>query len=163
AFLADHAEFLGDSYPWSLKEFYLAYRCVVRAKVAAIRWMQATQATQGTQAALGQARGLLRTALRHLERATVRLVLVGGLPGSGKSTLAGALADRHGWCLLRSDVVRRELSGEEAEPAGYGQGRYTTEVTERTYAELLHRSEMMLALGETVQQLGVGAFRDLGR
>ena len=77
----------------------------------------------------------------------MRVVL--GLPGSGKSTLAGALADRHGWCLLRSDVVRRELCGEEAEPAGYGQGRYATEVMERTYAELLHRSEMMLALGET--------------
>ena len=144
AFLADHAEFLGDRSPQSLAEFYLAYRSVVRAKVAAIRW------TQGTQAALGQARGLLRMALEHLERATVRLVLVGGLPGSGKSTVAGALADRHGWCLLRSDVVRRELCGEGAALAGYRQGRYATEVTERTYAELLHRSEMMLALGETV-------------
>src|SRR5438876_1013369 len=79
AFLADHAEFLGDRYPQSLAEFYLAYRGVVRAKVAAIRW---AQGTQGALGALGQSRGLLHTALRHLERATVRLVLVGGLPGS---------------------------------------------------------------------------------
>lgn len=144
AFLADHAEFLGDRYPQSLADFYIAYRFVVRAKVAAIRWAQRAEGRPS------EARGLLRSALQQLEQATVRLVLVGGLPGSGKSTLAAALADRHGWWVLRSDEVRRELCGGELEPAGYEQGRYATVVTDRIYTELLRRSEMMLALGETV-------------
>ncbi len=122
-FLADHAEFLGDRYPPSLAEFYIAYRSIVRAKVAAIRW------TQGAQGAMHQVRQLFAMALAHLERASVRIVVVGGLPGSGKSTLAAALADRHGWCLLRSDVVRRELFDLPSEAPGFDEGPYSASAT----------------------------------
>lgn len=43
----------------------------------------------------------------------MRLVLVRGLPGSSKSTLAQALNPATGWTLLRSDMVRKELAGQD--------------------------------------------------
>ncbi len=36
--------------------------------------------------------------------------MVGGLPGTGKSTLARSLAEEHGFHLIRSDLVRKELA-----------------------------------------------------
>jgi uncharacterized protein len=55
--------------------------------------------------------------------------------------------------VLSSDRIRKELAGLPAEartPAPYGNGIYTTEWTERTYAELLRRASVLLAHGESV-------------
>ncbi|MCM2577425.1 bifunctional aminoglycoside phosphotransferase/ATP-binding protein [Streptomyces meridianus] len=147
SFLARYSEYSGDPAPPSLRHHYVAYRAFVRCKVALVR------AGQGDAAAVTEARRLLTAALRHLRTSEVALVLVGGLPGSGKSTLAGALADRLGVTLLSSDRVRKELAGippEQPAPAGYGQGLYRPEWTDRTYAALLERARALLAAGETV-------------
>lgn len=128
-FLAQYSEYFGDPAPPSLWHHYVAYRAFVRAKVSLI---QARQGTPGAQAA---ARRLVMTALRHLHTSAVGLTLVGGLPGSGKSTLSGALADRLGVTLLSSDRLRKELAGipaEESAAAGYGEGLYTPEWTNKT-------------------------------
>jgi predicted kinase len=80
-------------------------------------------------------------------------VLVGGLPGSGKSTLARGLAERAGFRVIRSDLVRKELAGAfggEPRPAAFGEGIYTAEWTERTYAECLRRAEELLFEGNRV-------------
>jgi predicted kinase len=93
------------------------------------------------------------TALRHLRTSAVGLTLVGGLPGSGKSTLAGALADRLGVTLLSSDRLRKELAGipaEQSAAARYGEGLYTPEWTDKTYAALLGRAAALLSSGESV-------------
>ncbi|MFD8006192.1 bifunctional aminoglycoside phosphotransferase/ATP-binding protein [Streptomyces mirabilis] len=146
-FLAAYSEYSGDPAPSSLRHHYVAYRAFVRAKVALI------QARQGAPGAAGAARRLIATALRHLRTSAVGLTLVGGLPGSGKSTLSGALADRLGVTLLSSDRVRKELAGipaEEPASAGYGEGLYTPEWTDKTYAALLDRASALLADGESV-------------
>jgi predicted kinase len=73
--------------------------------------------------------------------------------GSGKSTHSGALADRLGVTLLSSDHLRKELAGipaEESAAAGYGEGLYTPEWTEKTYASLLDRASALLSCGESV-------------
>ena len=119
----------------------------MRAKVSAIR------AAQGHERAGDEARRLLALALRHLEAARVRLVLVGGLPGTGKSTVARALGDALEATVLRSDEVRKELAGLPADapaPAGYGQGIYSAAATAETYRELLARAEVALGMGEIV-------------
>jgi aminoglycoside phosphotransferase family enzyme/predicted kinase len=146
-FLAEYSEYSGDPAPSSLRHHYVAYRAFVRAKVALI------QARQGTPGAEAAARRLTMTALRHLRTATVGLTLVGGLPGSGKSTLSGALADRLGVTLLSSDRLRKELAGipaEQSAAADYGEGIYTSEWTDKTYAVLLDRASALLSNGESV-------------
>ncbi|WP_189940929.1 bifunctional aminoglycoside phosphotransferase/ATP-binding protein [Streptomyces aurantiogriseus] len=146
-FLAQYSEYSGDPAPPSLWHHYVAYRAFVRAKVSLI------QARQGAPGAEAASRRLVTTALRHLRTSAVGLTLVGGLPGSGKSTLSGALADRLGVTLLSSDRLRKELAGIPADqpaPAGYGEGLYTPEWTQRTYAMLLDRASALLSSGESV-------------
>jgi len=145
--LDSYAEFSGDPAPPALRHHYLAYRAFVRAKVACLRY------AQHDPTALGRARRDAAVALAHLRAGDVRLVLVGGLPGTGKTTIAGLLADELGATLLSSDRLRKELAGVSPQrhaAAPYEQGIYRPEHTERVYAELLHRAETLLALGETV-------------
>src|SRR5207237_10108540 len=74
------------------------------------------------------------------------------LPGSGKSTLARALADRAGFAIVRSDLVRKELAGVSGpeRPPLPDQGIYAPDWTERTYAECLRRAEEQLFEGRRV-------------
>lgn len=141
------AERLGERHPASLAGHHVAHRAHVRAKVAAIR------AGQGREGAGAEAARLHALALRRLERARVRLVLVGGAPGTGKSTLARGLAEREGWRLLRSDEVRKALAGRdpgEAAPAPWGGGIYAPEAGDRVYAALAERAAGLMAMGESV-------------
>ncbi|HET9443216.1 MAG TPA: AAA family ATPase [Acidimicrobiales bacterium] len=152
AFLAAYRRHADDTWPESLAHHHIAYRAQVRAKVGAIRAAQDEAAPQDA------ARSLLAMARSHLEAATVRLVLVGGLPGTGKSTLAAGVGDALGAAVLRSDEVRKELAGVGAGPGGpapgtgaaFGEGLYRPEITGATYAALLARAEVALGLGETV-------------
>lgn len=146
-FLDWYAEFSGDNAPTSLVEHYLAYRAFVRAKVACVRH------EQGVSAAASEARRFATTALAHLQRGAVKLVVIGGAPGTGKSTVAAGVADRLGMTLLSSDRVRKELAhGAPTESAvvDLGQGIYTLEWTRQVYAELMRRASMLLRLGESV-------------
>jgi predicted kinase len=73
--------------------------------------------------------------------------------GSGKSVLAEALAQRLDLEVLSSDVMRKESAGIEpttAAHAAYGEGLYTAERTEATYAQLFERADYLLAQGRSV-------------
>jgi aminoglycoside phosphotransferase family enzyme/predicted kinase len=140
-----YASLSGDPAPATLVHHYVAYRAFMRAMVACL--------PHGPEHRTAAPTRLLGLAHRHLEASRVSLVLVGGPPGTGKSTVSAGLADELGWTVLSSDRIRKELAGipaEEHVPAPMGQGIYTPEWTERTYAEMLHRAEALLALGECV-------------
>jgi uncharacterized protein len=142
-----YAEYSGDAAPPALRHHYIAYRAFVRAKVACVRH------DQGDTGAARLARGYASLALRHLRQGVPRLILVGGLPGSGKSTVSGAIADRLGGTVLRSDRIRKEMAGlspEQNAAEEYGEGLYDTAHTTRTYHELCRRAGELLQLGETV-------------
>ena len=141
-FLGWHREFSMDTWPDSLAHHYIAYRAHVRAKVNAIR------VEQGDADAAPMATRLLELCLRHLEAARVRLVLVGGAPGTGKSALADALAAELPLVVVRTDDLRDGMPAHE--PAGYGEGRYTTAARSSVYDRLFARARMLLELGESV-------------
>lgn len=164
AFLAMDLEFLGrkdlgdyflDRYahqsdetaPQSLRDFYIAYRAVVRAKVDCVRL------TQGKGEAAVAAARHLAIAVRHLENGAVRLVLVGGAPGTGKSTLAGGLAERVGAHVLSTDDVRRELRESGAisgDPGILNAGLYFADNVAAVYEAMLHRARLLLGNGHSV-------------
>ncbi|MST33015.1 AAA family ATPase [Acidimicrobiaceae bacterium USS-CC1] len=147
ALLRAYRSLTGEDWPASLADFWVAYRALVRAKVALLR-------APWDPGAPGQAEELLGLCRRHLEAATVRLVLVGGTPGTGKTTVASGLADRTGWVHLATDEVRADLppsaAPAEVRGAGYGVGRYRAELVSATYRLLLERAESCLAAGESV-------------
>ncbi|MEV4643554.1 AAA family ATPase [Saccharopolyspora sp. NPDC049357] len=145
-FLGWYAELSGAQVPRSLADHYIAYRAFVRSKVACLRH------EQGVAAAADEARKLAGMALEHLRSGQVRLVVVGGLPGVGKSTVAGALADRMGGVLLRTDQIRREMPRAAGlDPgAGYGRGLYDSAQVHDTYGEMFSRCSQLIEYGESV-------------
>ena len=102
-FVNRFVEFAGDPCPPSLIHHYIAYRAVMRAKIAAIR------CEQGDVTAAEQARRLAAIGLRHLRLGRPTLVLVGGLPGTGKTTIAAGTRRRPG---VRRDPLRPDPQGD---------------------------------------------------
>lgn len=142
-----YAEFSGDACPGTLMHHYIAYRAVVRAKVTALRH------EQGDEASREVSLGLLAQADRNLDRGRVRLVLVGGLSATGKTTVSRVVGDHLDAVVLRSDVIRKELTGLDPASdasADIDSGLYSREHTEATYAELLRRARTALSLGASV-------------
>jgi aminoglycoside phosphotransferase family enzyme/predicted kinase len=138
-----------------LLALYTAYRAAVRGTVEGLLLAEREVPEPDRAAALGRARAHWLLALTELEAPGRRpcLLLVAGLPGTGKSTLARGLAARAGFLVIRSDVVRRDLTGLPGGgdvPPPVRESVYTAEATGRTYAECLRRAERLLAEGERV-------------
>jgi aminoglycoside phosphotransferase family enzyme/predicted kinase len=145
----------GDEEGPALLPFYTAYRAAVRGKVEGLELLEKEIPQGERDAALTRARAHRLLALGELEPPGRRpcLVLVGGLPGSGKSTLAKSLAEQAAFHIVRSDVVRKDLAGLDAQVTArfaYNEGIYTPAWTERTYAECLSRAERLLFEGQRV-------------
>ncbi len=67
-----------------------------------------------------------------------------GMIATGKSYLAQTLAEKMGCSYYNSDVVRKEIAGEQAEYSRFtatGEGIYSRDFSRRTYGELLTRVE----------------------
>jgi uncharacterized protein len=135
-----------DHWPASLEHFYIAYRAVVRGKVACLRVADDPDAA-------GVAHALMTLAASHLVAGRVRLVLIGGPPATGKTSVARILSNLTGWPALHSDEVRKQLAGLEpatAAEAPLGRGLYSAEWTDRTYTALLDRARGWLERGSSV-------------
>jgi aminoglycoside phosphotransferase family enzyme/predicted kinase len=146
-FLDAYRELSGETHPRSLEHHYIAYRALVRAKIACLL------VEGGVPTAAPEASALLDLCARHLYQGRVQLVLVGGPPATGKSTLAERIGQQLGCTVLRSDEVRKELAGlasTERAGAPLDAGIYTPAATDATYAELLRRAEVATSRGESV-------------
>lgn len=146
-FLDRYRERTDDAWPESLEHLYIAYRALVRAKVACLR------ARAGAPRAGQTARDLTALARAHLEAGRVRLVLVGGAPGTGKTTLARGVARELDLPVFHSDEVRKELAGiapTARERSAVDAGIYTPEWDARTYEELCRRAAERLRRGVSV-------------
>ncbi|WP_156669453.1 bifunctional aminoglycoside phosphotransferase/ATP-binding protein [Mycobacterium sp. E3339] len=146
-FLERYAHHSGDTAPPSLREFYIAYRAVVRAKVDCVRQ------SQGKAAAAEDAARHLAIATAHLQTGTVRLALVGGNPGTGKSTVARGLAESFDAQLISTDDVRRELRDSGAiagAPGVLNAGLYSPDQVAVVYETALRRAQRLLGGGHSV-------------
>ncbi|HET7097256.1 MAG TPA: AAA family ATPase [Casimicrobiaceae bacterium] len=126
----------GDYAGLAVLPFYLAYRALVRAKVALLR---AAQAGAGATAARTEARGYLRLASKYATPPAPALIITTGLSGSGKTTLSGALLERIGAVRVRSDVERKRMHGlapRDRAGASIDGGLYSPAATDLTYERL---------------------------
>ncbi|MDD5383821.1 MAG: AAA family ATPase [Gallionella sp.] len=147
-FLNAYLEGSGDYSGVGVLRFYLAYRAMVRAKVAAIRANQEDPAQ--AQRELKDCRSYLALARDCLTRRRPALIITHGLPGCGKSTFAQIALERLGAIRVRSDVERKRLFGLTAladSRSQTGGGIYGEEATRRTYARLHELARGLLAAG----------------
>jgi len=150
-FLRTYASERDDFDLYGVVDYFIAYRALVRAKVAVITSVDAdVDAGQRSRAAASAGRHLKLVAEVMGSRRRGSLVLVGGVVGTGKSTVAGALAEQLGGVVISSDRVRKQLAGL---PPSSGiralpdEGIYAPDAVERTYAALFERARPIVDSG----------------
>ena len=140
----------GDYAGVPLLRFFVVYRAMVRAKVAALRLAQPDLSARERRAGQAEYRAYLQLAEAGTHPPPVRLVITHGLSGSGKSTLVHRLLGHWPAIHLRSDVERKRLFGlpmDARSASAVAGGIYTPEATERTYARLAELARTLLVAG----------------
>ena len=142
-FVARYARASNDFDLYALIDFYESYRAFVRAKVATFSHARA------------EARRHLLLALSADRHALLSpsLVAVGGVIASGKSTLAERLGDAMSAPVLDADRTRKSMLGVTPMTRlreGAWHGAYDPTFTEKVYAEVLRRADVVLASGRPV-------------
>lgn len=148
-----YLELTGDYAGVPLLRYYLAYRAMVRAKVALLRLPQATT-PQEKATLMHSGSDYLQLACRYASEHAPALVMTHGLSGSGKSTRTQALLELLGAIRLRSDVERKRHQGmPPVTPAhtgmndGANSGIYSADATRATYATLAEYAETIMDAG----------------
>jgi aminoglycoside phosphotransferase family enzyme/predicted kinase len=146
-----YLEDAGDLSGICLMPLFLSCRAAVRAKTSATAatLQPAARERNELQASAGE---YLAMAERLLHPPGPCLVAIAGFSGTGKSTLALSLAPSvgatPGAVVIRSDVVRKRLSGvsplDRLGPEGY-----SSEMSERVYATLAERARMTIREGHS--------------
>ena len=148
-FLNAYLERTGDYGGLAVLPFYLAYRALVRAKIARLR---ATQVGAGAakNAAIAESRGYLHLARSYAERPRPALIVTCGLSGCGKTAISQALLETIGAVRIRSDVERKRMHGvaplERRDEPG-AQRLYAEASTEATYDRLRTLARDILGAG----------------
>jgi len=143
-FLNRYLEHTGDYAGVRVLRYYLVYRALVRAKVAAIRAAQADVAAAQRQALEAKCRKHLKVAHDFASHVSAALVIHHGVSGSGKTTASQTILETVGAVRVRSDVERKRLHGMAAiqhSGAAVGKGLYDPASTQATYARLADAAE----------------------
>ena len=154
-FVERYLALTGDWTLLQVLDFYKCYRAYVRGKVTSFNLNDSGLNAREKSAAAAIARKYFRLAqeyARSLDRQPA-LIVMAGLPGVGKTHLATRLAQRLNCFHLRSDIIRKELTEVpvgEHRFTGVNQGIYTSNVSARTYEEMMGRARKYLAAGMTV-------------
>jgi len=144
-FLNGYLQRTGDYAGLRLLRYYLVYRALVRAKVAALRLVQSAGAE-----ARQDFEGYTSLAASWAVTPTPFILIMHGVSGSGKSWYAGRLAEQLGAIQLRSDIERKRLYGYPAEAktgSGVQSGIYSQAASDKTYAHLADLTGSVIAGG----------------
>jgi aminoglycoside phosphotransferase family enzyme/predicted kinase len=151
--LATYASESDDHDLYALVDFYEGYRAYVRAKICALGLDSAGLTEREELERQARRYLLLALASEHAPDSPPRLIAVGGLIASGKSTLGRALAAELALPWISSDRVRKSSSGvaptTPLRDAAFA-ANYSEASSERLYAEVLRRAEVVLRSGRSV-------------
>jgi hypothetical protein len=149
AFLNRYLEISGDYDGVTLLPLYVVYRCLVRAKVAAIRRRERSPAESRDEdtATLDH---YFELAQAWTEPRRPVLAVMNGLSGSGKTWLSTRLVTAMPALRMRSDLERKRLFGlEEAADShsGIASGIYDRKAGRAVYDPMFDGARSMLAAG----------------
>jgi aminoglycoside phosphotransferase family enzyme/predicted kinase len=139
----------GDHQAALLLRFYAVYRCLVRAKVAAIR-------AQQTHARDDELLADITLAERLVASPPLQLTITHGLSGCGKTFVSDRWLqsnDQPPTLRLRADVERKRLAGLDSSAhsgAGLNAGIYSPDSHARTYGHLRDLAASWLGAGWSV-------------
>jgi aminoglycoside phosphotransferase family enzyme/predicted kinase len=143
----------GDYEGLPLLKYYLAYRSLVRAKVAALRSQQPDLTPSDSRQQELHLQNYLTLAFSFTQPTRPAMVLMHGLSGGGKSYVAKHLAVSVGAVQVRSDVERKRLFGFWPPREASNQSDtdiYSPLATEETYQRLLTLACGTIAAGYVV-------------
>ncbi|HMO44728.1 MAG TPA: AAA family ATPase [Rubrivivax sp.] len=151
-----YVERSGDAGGLRVLRYYIVYRALVRAKVAALRSAQledvddAAGAAEERAAAARSRQTYLQAALRGSTPAVPVLLLTHGFSGSGKTALTQSLLELCGALRFRADVERKRLYGLDAlaaSDAALKPRLYSREASRATQARLRELAALALRAG----------------
>lgn len=145
-FVSQYLELTGDYQGLELLNFYKAYRALVRAKVSLFSMPAEASAVQRA-ATLRQYRNYANLAESYSTIPSRFLTITHGVSAVGKSSVAMRLIESLGAIRLRSDVVRKQLFGEQAGDNTVGYGIYNADATIKTYDKLHELAGIVLRAG----------------
>ncbi|MGK7892910.1 MAG: AAA family ATPase [Xenococcus sp. (in: cyanobacteria)] len=148
-FLNTYIERTGDWSGLALLPLYLSRQAYVRAKVNSWLWDNPTLTEENKRRAGEKASNYYHLAWEYSRSRQGKLIMMSGLSGSGKTTVARRLARSLRAIHLRSDAVRKHLSGTPLDESGTP-NIYTTEMTQKTYDRLLELGINLASRGFTV-------------
>jgi hypothetical protein len=149
AFVNRYLEISGDYDGVTLLPLYVVYRCLVRAKVAAIRRREriAGESREEDSATLDH---YCKLAQVWLESRRPVLVVMNGLAGSGKTWLSTRLVTAMPAVRIRSDLERKRLFGLEEvadSDSGIASGIYDRKAGRAVYDRMFDGARSMLGAG----------------
>ena len=151
-FLNRYLELTGDYGSMEVFTLYFVYRCLVRAKVAAIR-SQERKHHDEAKSDLSKVRKYCEMALRQTQQQAPTLIAMHGLSGSGKTWLSSKLVSALPAIRVRSDIERKRMfhMDERADSeSGVAQGIYSEAVNRDTYNQLHAIAEIVLSAGHSI-------------
>jgi len=138
-FLNRYLEVSGDYGGVRLLRYYMVYRALVRAKVAALRAAQDDVDPASLPGLRVKCSAHLALASELVNTTCCPLVILHGLSGSGKTSVSQVVLEAVGALRVRSDIERKRLHGlspTEHTGSAVGRGIYTDAASAATYDRL---------------------------
>ncbi len=148
-FVDAYLSITGDYAGLEMLSFYVVYRALVRAKVAALRARQLA-APDARGPVDREYDGYVALAVRRAGSGHPGIVVTHGLSGSGKTTRSQAFLEQVGAVRLRTDVERKRLRGLAAQARSGSDvegGLYGAETTRATYERVCDHARTVVASG----------------
>lgn len=152
-FINSYLQATGDYAGLTVLPFYLSYRALVRAKVAALRVEQKDCPKDEVINVHKEFDTYLQLAKTYTRNITPQLIIMHGMSAVGKSTVSQQLIDEMGIIRIRSDVERKRLFNvaiQRDTSGSLNEGLYSEETSQLTYAKLVELAESILSAGYSV-------------
>lgn len=144
-----YAEGSGDYAGLALLSVFVAYRALVRARIAALRIHQNSAESEIAKDSFREMLGYIDLSQRYLQTSTPKLWITCGLSGSGKSSGSERCVEGYRAIRIRTDVERKRLAGLDRFIAG-SNAIYSTEFTRATYERCIELARLILEAGYSV-------------